>query len=149
MSKISRGQKHIHLRKYCLKYIIYTLLLLELKHSMKSTPRMMLTQNLKLKHWLESKTQQNVGNILQIRCKNKLKQGQHLQQSTNYTLIKLWIDKWYDRLFAVNITISRETIMVFLPWRCRDTWRSWCRTRCRHTTRKLTKLKCWKFKKGS
>ena len=113
MSKISRGQKHIHLRKYCLKYIIYTLLLLELKHSMKSTPRMMLTQNLKLKHWLESKTQQNVGNILQIRCKNKLKQGQHLQQSTNYTLIKLWIDKWYDRLFAVNITISRETIMVF------------------------------------
>ena len=113
MSEISREQKHIHLRKYCLKYIIYTLLLLELKHSMKSTPRMMLTQNLKLKHWLESKTQQNVGNILQIRCKNKLKQGQHLQQSTNYTLIKLWIDKWYDRLFAVNITISRETIMVF------------------------------------
>ena len=113
MSKISREQKHIHLRKYCLKYIIYTLLLLELKHSMKSTPRMMLTQNLKLKHWLESKSQQNVGNILQIRCKNKLKQGQHLQQSTNYTLIKLWIDKWYDRLFAINITISRETIMVF------------------------------------
>ena len=113
MSKISRGQKHIHLRKYCLKYIIYTLLLLELKHSMKSTPRMMLSRNLRLKRWLESKTQQNVGNILQIRCKNKLKQGQHLQQSTNYTLIKLWIDKWYDRLFAVNITISRETIMVF------------------------------------
>ena len=113
MSEISREQKHIHLRKYCLKYIIYTLLLLELKHSMKSTPRMMLSRNLRLKHWLESKTQQNVGNILQIRCKNKLKQGQHLQQSTNYTLIKLWIDKWYDRLFAVNITISRETIMVF------------------------------------
>ena len=113
MSEISREQKHIHLRKYCLKYIIYTLLLLELKHSMKSTPRMMLSRNLRLKRWLESKTQQNVGNILQIRCKNKLKQGQHLQQSTNYTLIKLWIDKWYDRLFAVNITISRETIMVF------------------------------------
>ena len=113
MSKISREQKHIHLRKYCLKYIIYTLLLLELKHSMKSTPRMMLSRNLRLKRWLESKTQQNVDNILHIRCKNKLKQGQHLQQSTNYTLIKLWIDKWYDRLFAVNITISRETIMVF------------------------------------
>ena len=37
----------------------------------------------------------------------------------------------------------------FLPWRCWDTWRSWCRTRCRHTTRKLTKFMCWKAKKGS